>query len=256
MTETSSMPTVFAPSDFRIRGILNRISSLLSRHFLVFIVVTIIANLPLLLALQGAAKLGSAAARGDALGPAIIMVAVGFVPFVVLSILSQTVIVHATFKAMRARPINLGESFSVGLARFIPVFLLGLIMGTLVALASLFLLIPGLVLIVMWFVGIPACVVERLGPWMSLKRSAELTKGHRWEIFGLLALLFVIGTVASTVIEWVLAPIGIGLLTMLGTLISNALWSAYYSIAVVVVYHDLRVAKEGLDIEQIAAVFD
>jgi len=39
-------------------------------------------------------------------------------------------------------------------------------------------------------------------------------------------------------------------------LLWGALWTAYYSIAVVMTYHDLRVAKEGIDIEQIAAVFD
>ena len=43
---------------------------------------------------------------------------------------------------------------------------------------------------------------------------------------------------------------------LLGTLLWGALWTAYYSIAVVMTYHDLRVAKEGIDIEQIASVFD
>jgi uncharacterized membrane protein len=128
-------------------------------------------------------------------------------------------------------------------------------MGILVVLASLLLILPGLVLMTMWLVGTPVCVVERLGPWSSLKRSAELTKGHGWKVFGLLALIYAVGYFVSIVIGLAIAPFGNVVLTVLD-LISNALWSAYYAIAVVVVYHDLRVTKEGIDIEQITAVFD
>ncbi len=42
----------------------------------------------------------------------------------------------------------------------------------------------------------------------------------------------------------------------IGSLIWNGIWGAFYAIAAVVSYHDLRVAKEGINIEQIAAVFD
>jgi hypothetical protein len=33
-------------------------------------------------------------------------------------------------------------------------------------------------------------------------------------------------------------------------------WGAFYAIFVVVTYHDLRVAKEGVDVHEIASVFD
>jgi hypothetical protein len=36
----------------------------------------------------------------------------------------------------------------------------------------------------------------------------------------------------------------------------SAAFGAFYAIMVVVIYHDLRVAKEGVDTDQIAAVFD
>jgi hypothetical protein len=36
----------------------------------------------------------------------------------------------------------------------------------------------------------------------------------------------------------------------------DALMGAYQSIVVAVAYHDLRVVKEGVDIEHIASVFD
>jgi hypothetical protein len=39
-------------------------------------------------------------------------------------------------------------------------------------------------------------------------------------------------------------------------LIWNALWAAFFAVVNVVAYHDLRVAKEGVDTAQIAAVFE
>jgi hypothetical protein len=39
-------------------------------------------------------------------------------------------------------------------------------------------------------------------------------------------------------------------------LVWGAIWSAFLAILIVVTYHDLRVAKEGVDTDQIAAVFE
>jgi hypothetical protein len=89
-----------------------------------------------------------------------------------------------------------------------------------------------------------------------LQRSAELTKGHRWKIFGLWILLIIISAVVSPLIELALSPLGSWIVTFIVNLAWTAIWGAYYAIAVVVSYHDLRVAKEGIDIEQIASVFD
>jgi hypothetical protein len=250
MTDTS-MPSRFAETDFRVGRVLSRTGSVLSRHFLIFLVVTLIANLPLVLLGQGFAT----AAAGDPT-QSLVLFAVGVLLLMVFSILSQAVIVHAAFQAMRGRPARLGESLRVGLARFLPIVALAIVAGILIGLASLLLLIPGLILFTMWFVGTPVCVVERLGPWTSLMRSAELTKGHRWKVFGLMLLLVIVSAIVSGLIELVLMPVGNVIVTLLITLAWNAIWGAYYAIAVVVTYHDLRVAKEGIDIEQIAAVFD
>jgi len=53
----------------------------------------------------------------------------------------------------------------------------------------------------------------------------------------------------------VLAPVGF-MAAVIGSLVWTALWTAYYNSVLVMIYHDLRVSKEGVDVEQIAAVFD
>ena len=72
----------------------------------------------------------------------------------------------------------------------------------------------------------------------------------------MILLLFIASLIVSIVIELVLRPFGNTILSFLGSLAWSAIWGAFYAIVVAVSYHDLRVAKEGMDIEQIVAVFD
>jgi hypothetical protein len=252
MTNTT-MSARFAESDFRVGPVITRSATILSQHFLIFFLIGVVANLPsLVVGLNGQSFTPGQAVSSER----IVLLIVSGVLSYVLSMISQAVMLHASFQAMRMRPVNVGESLRVGLSRVIWVILLALLTGILAGLASLLLVVPGLILITMWWVAIPACVVERTGPWTSMKRSAALTKGHRWKVFGLLLLLIVGMGLIAGLLQLVLAQVGSQILVLLGTLLFGAITTAYYSIAVVMTYHDLRVAKEGIDIEQIASVFD
>jgi hypothetical protein len=250
MTNTA-MSARFAESDFRVGSVLTRTAKILSQHFLIFFLIGLVANLPSLLLGYGGGSVGASPTGQNA-----VLLIVGGVLSFVLSMISQAVMVHAAFQAMRMRPVSLGESMKVGLSRVFAVILLALLMGILGGLAALLLIVPALIVMTMWFVSTPACVVERTGPWTSMKRSAALTKGHRWKVFGLLLLLILVSLIVAGLLQLVLMQVGSTILVLLGTLLWGALWTAFYSIAVVTTYHDLRVAKEGIDIEQIASVFD
>lgn len=71
-------------------------------------------------------------------------------------------------------------------------------------------LIPGLILITIWAVVIPVCVLERPGVFASFGRSRALVRGHGWPVFGtiLIAWLIAVGiAIAGAVIA---APLGDG----------------------------------------------
>jgi hypothetical protein len=246
MTDT----TRFAENDFRIGRVFSRTSTVLSRNLLIFFVVTVVANLPGTLLLRNATD-AAAADPGRAGG----MIFLGSFLTLVLSTLSQAVVLYGAFQDMRGRQVNLGESLKVGLSRFFPIIGLAILVSLGIGFGMVLLIIPGLILLTMWFVATPACVVERLGPFRSMGRSSQLTKGHRWKILGLFIVLALGGAIVSGVLEAVLGMFG-GALTLIGGLLWNGIWGAFYAIAAVVTYHDLRVAKEGTDTEQIAAVFD
>jgi hypothetical protein len=115
--------------------------------------------------------------------------------------------------------------------------------------------VPGLIIICMYAIALPACVIEGIGPIKSMSRSALLTKGNRWRILEVIGLL----------------SLGIGLVALVGLLAKQAggpisprlaclpVWAvitSFSSVAIAVLYARLRTAREGVDIDSVAPVFD
>jgi hypothetical protein len=162
---------------------------------------------------------------------------------------------NAAFEDMRGRPVDMAASFRVGLGRFLPVIGVTLLSGLLAGLAIIALIFPFFMVMTMLYVATPACVVERLGPIASLSRSAALTKGSRWRVLGMLAVVGIVGAIGTGMVEGLAYGVGPAVAPVV-KVIWQGLVGAYSAILVVVTYHDLRVAKEGVDTDQIAAVFE
>jgi uncharacterized membrane protein len=238
----------FAPGEFRIGQVFSQAAAVFSRHFLMFFVVALVAGLPrVLLTADAAGGVGTEAAG---------RLIIGFFLSIVLGTLAQAILVYGAFQDMRGRPVNLADCLRIGLHRFFPIIGLAICISIGIMIGCLLLLVPGIILAVMWFVATPACVVEQLGPLSAMGRSSELTKGHRWKIFGMLLLVLIGAGIVSLVIGALLGLTGSIVLVTLGTLVWTGIWGAFYAVFVVVTYHDLRVAKEGVDVHQIASVFD
>jgi hypothetical protein len=174
----------------------------------------------------------------------------------VLKTLCEAAILVGAFQVMRGQPFRVMDSLRKGLGRFWAILGLLIVQGIGEAFGFMLLIVPGLILVTMWYVALPACVVEKMGPMTSLSRSAALTKGSRWKIFGLLILLVLLGAILGGVINGTMIVTGNKFAYVIGQYVLQVGVVAFGSIVGVVVYHDLRVAKEGIDTDRIAAVFD
>jgi hypothetical protein len=178
---------------------------------------------------------------------------IGWALAMILYLMSQAVILYIAFQYLRGQPVALGDALNKGFARILPILGLVILFGLGVWVGFLLLIIPGIMLMVRWSVAVPACVLEGTGPVASLGRSAALTKGHRWKIFGIFLLIWI----ASIIVGSLMIAYQLGTIANLFTnFFWTACWTAYFNSVVVMIYHDLRVAKEGTDVNQIAAVFD
>jgi hypothetical protein len=250
MTDTTM--TALPPS-LRVGQVLNRAFALLSSDFAKFFLLTAIAWLPYLVIMFAA---GSATRIGT-VAPALAgTAALSMLVWMALNVLGQAVVLYGSVQKMRGQSFAVGESLRHGLARFFPIVGMFVCMGIGLVFGFLLLIIPGVILSLMWSLALPVCVAERLGPIQSLKRSAYLTKGSRWQILGIWALIGLVNGVVRAVLQFLLPLIVGQTVSILGIFLWMVLAQAFTSIAVAVVYHDLRVAREGIDIDRIAAVFD
>jgi Membrane domain of glycerophosphoryl diester phosphodiesterase len=241
--------------EFRIGPVFSRAWSVYIANFLMFTLVALVISLPNLLSGEGQTPSG------------IFWNFAVFIFWMIANTVGLAVILYGAFQAMRGRAVVIGEAIRRGLSRFWPIVGLAILQWLGIAVGFLLFIVPGIMLAVRWSVALPACVVEGLGPTASMGRSAELTKGHRWKIFGVYLLIMIIALIFIGIIGALVAGLfgspfsaaalerGIGIGTLLW-LIVTAIYTAYFNIFVVMMYNDLRAAKEGIDTDQIAAVFD
>jgi len=153
------------------------------------------------------------------------------------------------------------ESLRFAARRALPLLWISILSVLGVLLGTIALIIPGIFLFVRWVVAYPVLFVEDERGGGALARSSQLVKGRWWQTF----LLLVVGFTLAGVLQFV-ASFGFGLLafandslafliliTTLGTLLSTALTTPFQAAIVVLLYFDLRVRKEGFDLELLAS---
>ncbi len=180
-----------------------------------------------------------------------------------LTIILTAGVTYGVFQSLRGERPGVGEILKKGLARVGTVLLTGILVGLGTALGFCALVVPGLVLMTRWYVAIPVAVIENPGASHSLERSGDLTAGNRWRVF---ALMLVLGAVAfgatlaltqalisleGSAQQEVLTAWGLALLHLLTLPLS-----ALSAVAPAIVYHDLRVGREGADVQELLKVFE
>ncbi len=189
---------------------------------------------------------------------------------ILLQIVLMSAICYGTYMAIDDKPFSFGGLISRGISGILP--LLGIsVISILVMIPSAFLLmVPFIIIMCIWWVAVPVAVVEKPGVIGSLKRSADLTKGARMKIFGLMliyilfsfvvgiiSLLFLAGGFNMTSLmqnSMQMMTGGISLYLVVSQIL-GALVFAFICVVIAVCYAELRRLKDGVDIKDIAHIF-
>jgi hypothetical protein len=201
--------------------------------------------------------------------------------YVAAILLLYSAVTRGTIATLRGGRASLGDCFAAVVAALPPVlglsvvawlaavglgFLGDLIISGLIAalpfdyieaaawLAFLLLNIPFVIILVRWGVTVPAIVHERRSMLRAMGRSALLTKGSRWALFGLMVVLTMIVTLTQLVGVFAQALVGGTVGTGLGLVVDGVLW-AVVATAFAVSYSALREAREGSGVEDLQEVF-
>jgi cyanophycinase len=268
--------TIATSSEFRIGSILRRSWDIYIANFFLFLLIAVIIPLPHLLFPEDPHRLLAENQHlvfaGDPyrlIVEGLTRIAAGLgqlavsIIALIFSLVGPAVILYCAFQALLGRDLIVGDAIRRGLSRFWSILGLGFLKYFGIAIGLLLFVVPGLMLWVRWSAALQACVVEGLGPVASLRRSAEFTTGHRWKIFGILLPLAVgfwlLYGLVTLICERLGVPFSIAVFLHgfgVGTLVwlvVAAIYGAYINIVLTVMYHDLRVAKDGVDTNQITA---
>jgi len=200
----------------------------------------------------------------DDLGRITFSLVVWLVDFLLRPILTAAV-TYAVVQHLRGVRVGIGQCLSVGFSRILPVLGVSLLVGLCVLGGFILLFVPGVIIAIIFYVAVPVAVIERPGVLNSLRRSAQLTKGYRWILFAIV-LLFTVMIGAAAMVLMLPAMVAMGAFTD-PTVTQGAGWfflqqgiglivTPLGAIVPAVIYHDLRVGKEGADVEELAEVFD
>lgn len=260
-------------AEFRVGSVLDRGFKVYFGNFISFTAIMTVAFVPLLI------YMGVLTSDGFSLedfegGYQIIQQVAQFV----LQTIATALLMFGTFQKLRGRRGSIGATIAVGFRRMFHALgtaLLALIVALLplavlafiaalvqqgeeapIALAVIIGIVPTAIIYCMLWVAVPVAVVERTGVIGALRRAAFLTKGHRWGIFGLLLLLGLIGGGFGIIIGMGTAAMKDPMITMWATVVANIVASALGATVTAVGYHDLRLVKDGISVEELESVFD
>jgi hypothetical protein len=130
------------------------------------------------------------------------------------------------------------------------------------ALGSIGLFVPTVWLGVSWLAAVPALMFEQLGPIAALRRSFRLVRNRWWPTFGtflvawiLTAIVGIAVQVPPALVAQAIAPdstLAVAIGSAVGGTISSAITMPYLAIVCAFLYFDLRVRKEGFDVQSLA----
>jgi len=241
------------------------------RHFFLFAGISLALAIPVAVLSGGYAAFaggvlqqaaGGGPSNPDTFEAAIFSLAAGVLLTLVFVPFTYSAVVFAACESAIGRPVTAGGMVSAVLRKYFRLLgywlLIGLMFSVGICLFPLWIWIG-----VGWTVVIPAMFVENIGLGASMSRSWRLVEGRWWRTFFILflmALVFYATRIALTaftntaeqllnlvVSNYLILTVG----SAADTLVS-ALVNPVFQIAVVLIYFDLRVRREALDLFQLA----
>lgn len=183
--------------------------------------------------------------------------------YVLLIPIASAAVVYGVFQGLRGQEATLGQCLAVAAARWQAIIQLAILTLVLVGIGYLMCIVPGAVLTYGFFVAGPALIVEKLEPIEAMKRSWQLTFGHKLVLFVLTLAITSLQLTASILLNLAFGTDTSGIeatnsfdLAQVFEILIVVVFTAFNAVAAGVAYHDLRSFRESLGDNELAGAFD
>jgi hypothetical protein len=171
--------------------------------------------------------------------------------------LSTAACFHAVIRGYLADGTTWQESIRFGLRKAFPVIVLLILFGLGLIPMFILLIIPGIWLTVRWSVAVPALLAEELSPPAALGRSFKLVGGRWWATFGALLAMYILVVILQLIVGVLMGALFataenevlIAAVYTLFSALASAITLPVLAATVTILYYDLRVRKEGYDLQ-------
>jgi hypothetical protein len=263
-----SAPTPLRLRPLEIGDLLDETFRMYRRHFFLFAGISVILSLPLaatagysfFTVFTDLAQQASSNQPPD-FAPTIASLSIFLALNLALYPLLYGAITYAACESALGRPVTFWGAVRGALRRYFHIagyylMLLGMVI--------LFCLFPLWIWIAVgWILVMPAIFVENIGLGAALGRSWRLVQSRWWRTFLILFLMFILIEVvasalgaflflAQTLLQIVISSYLALAISEAGGIIVSSLVNPILQIAIVLMYFDLRVRREGLDLFQLA----
>ncbi len=183
-------------------------------------------------------------------------------------ILVQAATTRVYAETYQGNKMSIGDGLRTGLRRLPAMLALTIIQTIGFLLGFVLCIVPGVFLYGIWAVSPAALINESVGPFKALRRSQQLVKGYWWRTFGIVVVATLLVSVLASLLTAPLQVASIlpGILSgdetavfsgqflsinVFASGLASALTLPFVAAVVVAVYYDLRVRKEGYDLERL-----
>jgi hypothetical protein len=267
---------VSAPAPLRLRpleigDLLDETFRIYRRHFLLFAGISVILAIPSaglagysffsLFSSLFQASNSTQAPDFNSFLPSLVVLAIGYLVSLLLGPFTYAAVVYAACESAQGRPVTIWGALRGVLRRYFAIFGYLLLIGLM---GLMFCLLPLWIWIwVGWVAVLPVMFVENASLTQAMGRSWRLVDRRWWRTFLILFLVLLVWYFSGVALQAFLSLanylIGILVSSYLALAISQgaavifqALVTPVVQIAIVLIYFDLRVRREALDLFQLA----
>jgi len=176
--------------------------------------------------------------------------------------LSNAALIKSVSESYLGREATVGEAYRFVLPKLWRLLWAGIMVAVIVSIGFLLLIVPGVIFAIYFALTTQAIVVEDVSAKGGMSRSKELASGNKGKVCGLLVLVTIIGAI----IGWIFGAAGEALgfllpaqsemtamvISQSSSLIGQVLAAPIGAAAMILLYYDLRIRKEGFDLEMLA----
>jgi len=269
-------------SPMTVGQILDRIFRLYRNNFVRFIAIVAIIYVPItlislifvsliagsfeesLVAAQETGVPAQARTEGDVAS----ILAMGLVAvflFLLAQVLCKAVLIKSVSDSYLGNETTVGQAYKAILPRLLTIIIAAILVIIVEFIGFMLLVVPGIIFALWFALTAQAIVVEKLGPIAGMKRSKALVSGNLGKVFGLGFLIIIISWIIGQVFQYAGGLVAVSvaaedlmtatIIKQLFSMAGQALVMPISAGAFILLYYDLRIRKEGFDLEMLARSF-